>query len=107
MAVLLTPVVLENSAKAPVALFWLPMVLLNSPYASGCILIANIGKQGASAHGRVEAARRIASERKETNCRVVTAGGKAKQRVLSFCRVASGITAVRRWNHRPRLWQKP
>ena len=53
MAVLLTPVVLENSAKAPVALFWLPMVLLNSPYASGCILIANIGKQGASAHGRV------------------------------------------------------
>jgi hypothetical protein len=44
----------------------------------------------------IEAAGGVASERKETNRRVISAGRKAKKRVLSFRRVAAGIASVRR-----------
>jgi hypothetical protein len=48
----------------------------------------------------------VALEPEETNGRIVSAGGEAQKSVLPFCRVTSGIAAVRRWHNRSRNWGK-
>jgi len=42
-----------------------------------------------------------------TGGRVVEAGSKTQKRLVPFCRVASGIAAIRRRTDRLRFWQKP
>ena len=62
---------------------------------NGSICVSGIDEKCPGANSRVEAATGVASERKETDGRIVPAGGKAKQRVLPFRRVAAGVTAIR------------
>jgi hypothetical protein len=69
------------------------------------VLLRGGGKECSSADSGVEVAYDVASERKEANCRVESAAGKAEKRILSFSRVAAGITAIRRRIHRVRFWQ--
>ena len=67
--------------------------------ASGRILIAAVEHKGSSANTGIEAAGGIAPERQETDCRIISAGGETQKRGLPFCRVASGIAAIRRRNN--------
>ena len=77
-AVFKPPVVLLKSAPAPIAVFW-SAVLANS------------------ADSRIKAVGRVAAERKETNGRIKTAGGKAKQGILPFRRIPTGVAPVWWW----------
>jgi hypothetical protein len=66
-------------------------------------LVCGVGKKRPSANGRVEAVGGVAPERLETNRRVETADAETKKGVLTFCRVAIGIAAVRRRNNHLRF----
>ena len=74
--------------------------------SKGAILICVVAKERPRSEPCVEAARRVASQRKETTCGVVAARGKAEENILPFRRVACGIAAIRRRNDRSRSWRK-
>ena len=61
--------------------------------AGGSIILSASGKKSPGANSRVEAAICVAKG-KEANCRVVCAVREAKKRVLPFCSVPAGVTAV-------------
>jgi len=76
------------------------------PGASGRIIVCGVEKKCSSASRSVEAACRVAPERKKTNSCIKAAARKAKKRILPLCRVASGIATIRGRTHRLHFWQK-
>src|SRR6266498_3620700 len=74
--------------------------------AGSGILICRVEEEGTSASGRVKVAHFVALERKHTKGSIVSAGGQAQKGVLPLCRVASGITALRRGTDRLRTLGK-
>src|SRR6266567_2088470 len=85
--------------------------------AHGDVIVASgVAKERLKADGRIVSAIYVVQERPGTNCgivvpdgigserlladgRIVSAGSKAKKGALPFCRIASGIVAVRRWDN--------
>ena len=82
-------------------------VAQKSDRAGGSVLISGIGEERSRAKGGVEASRDVASQRQETHRRIVSAGAEAKQGVLPFRRVATGIAAIGWWTDRIRYGRHP
>src|SRR5207248_9600123 len=72
---------------------------------SGRVVVCAVQSESPCADGGVEAPSGIAPERKPTDCGIVTASRKAKQCVLPFCRVSTGISAIRWRTNRVCFWQ--
>src|SRR4029077_1306734 len=72
--------------------------------AGGRVIVRGVAKQGSRGNSGVEAADGVALERIVPNRRVVSAAAQAKKSVLPFRRVAPGIAAIRRRDHRLRFW---
>src|SRR5262249_11652917 len=77
------------------------------PSASSSIFVRVCEKKGCSADRCVEVARRERVPRNETDSRIEGASCQAKQGVLPFCRIASGIASIRRRDNCLRQGQKP
>ena len=66
----------------------------------------DVGAECSGAAGCVEEAGGVAKERLKTVGCVGVAGGEAEERTVALCRVAAGITSIRRWNDGLRCWRK-
>lgn len=67
-----------------------------SPGAGGGIVVASVCEERAGTYGGVERPSADNAQRRETYSRVVCAGRKAQEGVLTLCGVATGIPSIRR-----------
>ena len=95
------------SANAPYAVLKPPVAFLRSAPAPVAVFSSAVFTNSAPDDGCVERVRCVASKREKTNCCVETASGEAEESILPFCRIATGVTPVRRWNDCLRFGQKP
>src|SRR5215217_1268254 len=105
MAVLALPSVLLKSANAPVPVLKPPVELLKSAPAPVAVFSCAVLARSVPAPAAVLKLP-VVLQRNETNGCIERARCEAKQGVLPFCCIASGIAAVRQGNDRARLWQK-
>ena len=92
-------------AKAPLAVFWTPVVLLKSaPRTSSSIFVCGVGQESRGAHSCAEVPVGNAQQRVCPDSGVIKAGGEALKGEKALGQVASRAARIGRVTGCSRLW---